>query len=134
METDELLRDLLGGGKTIAVVGLSANPYRDSHSVAAYMQRHGYRIIPVNPNLQGPVLGEAPYRGLRDVNEPIDIVNVFRRSEFVAEVVEEAIAVGARAIWLQLGVVNVKAAERAMAAGLTVIMDRCIAVEHRRLV
>ncbi|HMO57416.1 MAG TPA: CoA-binding protein [Roseiflexaceae bacterium] len=131
--TDDELRALLQRVRTIAVVGLSANPYRDSHSVAAYMQRHGYRIIPVNPNLRGPVLGEQPYAGLQDVAESIDLVNIFRRSEYVAEVVDTAIARQAGGIWMQLGVFSAPAAERAAAAGVPIIMNRCIAVEHRRL-
>lgn len=118
-------------GKTIAVVGLSSDPMRPSHGVARYLQRHGYRIIPVNPYEQ-LVLGERAYPNLREVPVPVDVVDVFRRPEFVPEVVEDAIAVGARALWLQFGVVHDEAARRAQAAGLAVVMDRCIKVEHAR--
>ncbi len=131
-ETD--MRNLLEQARTIAVVGLSDSPGRDSFGVARFLQRCGYRIIPVNPNLHGPVLGEQPYASLRDVQEPIDIVDIFRRSEFVPSVVADAIAIGARAVWMQLGVINQEAATEANAAGLAVVMNRCIAVEYRRLV
>lgn len=130
----EEIRDLLASVKTIAVVGLSADPDRSSYGVASYLQRNGYRIIPVNPYLSGPVLGEQPYASLQDVPEPIDIVEIFRRSEAVPPVVEEAIAVGAKAVWMQVGVINPVAAKRAEAAGLAVVMDRCMAVDHRLLV
>lgn len=133
MPSDSELTDLLMQAKTIAIVGMSDRPERDSYAVARFLQRHGYRIIPVNPNLRGPVLGEVPYASLRDVKEHIDIVDVFRRPEFVPAVVEDAIAVGADAVWMQLGVVNEAAARRARQAGLTVVMDRCMAIEHRRL-
>ncbi len=128
-DVEQLLRD----GKVIAVVGLSDNPQRPSHGVAAYMQRQGYRIIPVNPKLKGPVLGEQPFRAIEDVREHVDIVNVFRRPVDVPPVVEGAIAAGAGAVWMQLGIVNEQAAAEAEAAGLAVVMDRCIQVEHRRL-
>ena len=118
-------------GKTIAVVGLSSDPLRPSHGVARYLQRQGYRIIPVNPYEQ-LVLGERAYPNLREVPVPVDVVDVFRRPEFVPDVVEEAIAVGARALWLQFGVVHEEAARRAYEAGLAVIMDRCIKIEHAR--
>lgn len=127
------IRDLLHTARTIAIVGLSDNPNRDSHGVAKYLQRNGYRIIPVNPHLSAPVLGEQPYASLRDLPEPVDLVNVFRRSEFVPAIVEEAIAVKAPVIWMQLGVVSPEGAARATAAGVRVVMDRCIAIEHRRL-
>ncbi len=127
------IRDLLHTVRTIAVVGLSDNPNRDSHGVARYLQRNGYRIIPVNPQLHTPVLGEQPYATLRDLPMPVDLVNVFRRSEFVPEIVEGAIAIQAPAIWMQLGVVSPAGAARAAAMGLGVVMDRCIAIEHRRL-
>ena len=118
-------------GNTIAVVGLSSDPSRPSFGVARYVQRHGYRIIPVNPYEQ-LVLGERAYPSLREVPVPVDVVNVFRRPEFVLEVAEDAIALGARALWLQFGVVHEEAARRAQAAGLAVVMDRCIKVEHAR--
>ncbi|KPL85478.1 CoA-binding protein [Herpetosiphon geysericola] len=124
------IKQLLSNAKTIAVVGLSNKPDRASYGVAEYMQRAGYRIIPVNPVLTEPVLGEQPVASLRDINEPIDIVDIFRRAEDVPPVVEEAIAVGAKAVWMQLGIVNQEAAAAAEAAGLEVVMDKCIKVEH----
>lgn len=127
------IRDLLHTVRTIAVVGLSDNPSRDSYGVARYLQRNGYRIIPVNPQLRAPVLGEEPYASLRDLPMPVDLVDIFRRSEFVPEIVEEAIAIKAPAIWMQLGVISPEGAARARAAGIGVVMDRCIAIEHRRL-
>jgi predicted CoA-binding protein len=115
--------------KRVAVVGLSSNPSRASYDVARYMQRQGYDIIPVNPT-ETEVLGERVYASLSDLPEPPEVVDVFRRSEFVAEVVDEAIKVGAKAIWLQLGVIDEAAAHKAREAGLIVVMDRCIKVEH----
>ena len=117
--------------KTIAVVGLSSDDERPSYGVAAYLQRQGYRIIPVNP-YEREVLGEKAYPNLKSVPERVDLVNIFRRPSEVLPHVEEAIAVGAPAVWMQLGVVNARATERALAAGLDVVQDRCIAVEHRR--
>ena len=117
--------------KTIAVVGLSSDEERSSHGVAAYLQRQGYRIIPVNP-YEREVLGEKAYRDLKSVPERIDLVNIFRRPSEVLPHVEEAIAIGAPAVWMQLGVVNPRAVEKALAAGLDVVQDRCIAVEHHR--
>lgn len=114
------------------MVGLSSKPWRPSHGVAEYLQRAGYRVIPVNPN-ETEVLGEKAYPNLEAVPEKVDIVNVFRRPEFVPEIVEAAIRIGAPAIWMQEGVVNEAAAERARQAGLLVVMDRCILKEHRRL-
>jgi uncharacterized protein len=122
---------LLKKYKTIAVVGLSSNPMRPSFGVAEYMQEAGYRIIPVNPN-ETEVLGEKSYAQLEDVAERIDIVNVFRRAEDVAPVVESAIRIGAKVVWMQSGIENEAAAEQARAAGLMVIEDACILVEHRR--
>jgi predicted CoA-binding protein len=118
--------------RTIAVVGASPNPERPSHGVAAYLQAAGYRIIPVNPTVDA-VLGEKSYASLADVPEPIDVVDVFRRSEDVPPIVAEAVRVGARVVWMQEGVVNEAAAASARAAGLTVVMDRCMLKEHRRL-
>jgi predicted CoA-binding protein len=126
---DDPILDILKQAKTIAVVGLSSNPARPSHGVAAYMQRAGYRIIPVNPN-EREVLGEKSYARLEDVPEKIDIVNVFRRAEEVPPVVEGAIRIGARTVWMQLGIRNATAAEKAKAAGLSAIEDKCIMVEH----
>src|SRR5436309_10462330 len=117
--------------KTIAVVGLASNPMRPSHEVTEYMQRAGYRIIPVNPN-ETEVLGEKCYAQLEDLQEKIDVVNIFRRAEEVPPVVESAIRIGAKVVWMQLGIENEEAAEKARAAGLVVIEDACILVEHRR--
>jgi len=122
--------DILKRSKTIAVVGLSNSPLRPSHGVSAYMQTHGYRIIPVNPNIKGS-LGEKAYASLLDVPEKIDIVNIFRRSEFVEEVVDQAIQLKVSAIWMQEGVVNEKAAEKARKAGIFVTMDHCILKAHK---
>jgi predicted CoA-binding protein len=124
--------DLLRNAKTIAVVGLSSNRKRPSYSVSEYMQRAGYRIVPVNPK-ETEVLGERAYASLEAVPERIDIVDVFRRSEYVAEIVESAIRVGARAVWMQEGVSDEAAAAKARAAGLAVVMDRCILKEHRKM-
>ena len=124
--------ELLRAGRTIAVVGLSNRKTRPSYSVSEYMQAQGYRIIPVNPNLT-EALGERAYARLEDVPEHIDIVDIFRRPEFVPDIVESAIRVGAGAVWMQEGVVHEDAAGRAREAGLTVVMDRCILKEHRRL-
>ena len=129
----DAILQLLKKYKTIAVVGLSSNPMRPSFGVTEYMQGAGYRIIPVNPN-EREVLGEKCYARLEDVPEKIDIVDVFRRAEEVAGVVESAIRVGAKVVWMQLGVENEAAAEKARAAGLVVIEDACIRVEHRRRV
>jgi predicted CoA-binding protein len=130
--SDQQIRDLLRSAHTIAVVGLSSNRSRASYGVSHYMQSAGYRIIPVNPN-EREVLGEKAYARLEDVPEKIDVVDVFRRSEFVLEVVDAAIRVGARAIWMQEGVADEAAAQRARAAGLFVVTDTCILKEHRRL-
>ena len=127
------MKELLLSARTIAVVGLSDRPERDSYSIAAFLLRQGYRVLPVNPNLREPVLGQSPYASLRDIAEPVDIVNVFRRSEYVAGVVEDAIAIRAGAIWTQSGVEDLVAARRAEAAGLKVVMDRCIATTYRLL-
>jgi predicted CoA-binding protein len=124
------IADLFRTSHTIAVVGLSDNPMRPSHGVSAYMQSHGYKIIPVNPQAD-EVLGEKAYASLLDVPEQIDIVDVFRRSEFVPEIVDQAIQVKARAVWMQEGVVHEQAAEKARKAGLLVVMDSCILKEHR---
>ncbi len=124
------IAELLKCSKTIAVVGLSNSPLRPSHGVSAYMQTHGYRIIPVNPMIHGS-LGEKAYPNLLDVPEKIDIVNIFRRSEFVEEVVDQAIQLKVPAIWMQEGVVNQNAAEKARKAGIFVMMDRCILKEHK---
>jgi predicted CoA-binding protein len=127
----DAITNLLNGARTIAVVGLSSRATRPSFGVAKYLQSAGYRIIPVNPS-ESEVLGERAYARLEDVPERIDIVDVFRRSEFVPEIVESAIRVGAKAIWMQEGVVNEAAAEQARHAGLTVVMNHCILKEHRK--
>lgn len=128
---DDSIRDLLERSKVIAVVGLSSKPHRPSYGVSRYMQSAGYRIIPVNPN-EKEVLGEKCYARLEDVPIKVDIVDVFRRSELVPPVVESAIAVGARAVWLQEGVVHQEAEARARSAGLLVVADRCILKEHAK--
>jgi hypothetical protein len=126
------IADILANSHTIAVVGLSERRFRPSYGVAEYMQRAGYRIIPVNPTVT-EVLGEKSYPSLDAVPGPVDIVDIFRRSEHVPEIVEAAIRKGAKTIWMQEGVVHEEAARRAESAGLTVVMDRCILKDHRRL-
>jgi uncharacterized protein len=130
--SDKELTDFLRGAKTIAVVGLSANPEKASHRVAAYLKSRGYRIIPVNPAVE-EVLGEKSYPDLLSIPEPVDVVDVFRRPEHVPEIADEAIAAGTKFLWLQLGVTNEDAAAKARAAGLTVVQDACLKVEHSRL-
>lgn len=132
MDDISTLRRILKTNRVIAVVGLSANWWRPSYFAAKYMQQHGYRVIPVNPAYQ-EVLGEKCYAALKDIPERIDMVDCFRKSEEIPALAEEAIAVGARTLWMQLGVVNEAAAERARAAGLDVVMDRCVKIEHARL-
>ncbi len=124
------IAELLKRSKTIAVVGLSDNPLRPSHGVSAYMQSQGYRIIPVNPQIEES-LGEKAYASLLEVPEKIDIVNIFRRSEQVEEVVDQAIQLKVPAVWMQEDVINEKAAQKARQAGIFVVMDRCILKEHR---
>jgi predicted CoA-binding protein len=128
-ETDAI-RELLRRSKTIAVVGLSDSPMRPSYGVSAYMQSHGYKIIPVNP-LINESLGEKAYPSLAEVPEKIDIVNIFRRSEYVEAIVDEAIELKVPAVWMQEGVINQKAAEKAEKAGIFVAMDLCILKEHQ---
>ena len=135
---DAYLRDILVGVRTIAVVGASPRPHRPSHGVMRYLQRQGYRTIPVNPLAAGTtILGEHCYAALGeiplDVDGPIDMVDIFRRSEAAGAVVDEAIAIGAKAVWMQLGVIDGAAAARAEAHGLKVVMDRCPAIEIPRL-
>ena len=124
----ELMRD----AKTIAVVGVSSRPERDSHDVARYLMQHGYRVYMVNPTEQ-EVLGQRVYARVSELPEPVDIVDIFRRPEHVGPLVTDAIAAGAKAVWMQLGIVNEEAAAEARAAGLEVVMDRCTKIEHRRL-
>lgn len=140
-QEEKVMRDILGDSRTIAVVGLSSHTERPSHEVAEYMQRHGYRIVPVNPTYAGThILGEHCYAtltqaaaALAESGSNIDIVDCFRKSEFILPVVEEAIAIHARCVWMQLGVVDQAAAAKAEAAGLLVVMDKCIKIEHRAL-
>jgi len=127
------VRDLLSRAKTIAVVGLSNNRMRPSYGVSEYMQSMGYRIIPVNP-AETEVLGEKAWSTLDEVPEPVDIVDVFRRAEFVPDIVDAAIRIGAKCVWMQEGVVHEEAAAKARAAGLEVVMDHCILKAHRRMV
>jgi len=129
VQTPDPADKILRSARTIAVVGLSANPRRPSHGVARYLQRAGYRIIPVNPNVS-EVLGERAYATLSELPGPVDVVEVFRRSEYAGAIVDEAIAIGAGAVWLQDGVVDEAAAERARAAGLDVVMDDCMMRRH----
>jgi hypothetical protein len=128
----KLVSEILRDCRTIAVVGLSAKRYRPSYGVAEYLQRAGYRIVPVNPH-ETEILGERCYPDVESVPDPIDIVDIFRRSEFVPEIVEAAIRKGAKVVWMQEGVVHEEAARRAREAGLEVVMDRCILKDHRRL-
>jgi predicted CoA-binding protein len=133
MNQADIIEEILKESKTIAVVGLSADPARPSHSVARYLQEQGYRIIPVNPTVE-EVMGEKCYPDLASVPEAVDVVDIFRRPEHVPAIVEEAIAKGARAVWMQEGIVHQEAAARAREAGLMVVMDRCMLKEHRRWV
>jgi predicted CoA-binding protein len=131
---DEDIAELLSSARTIAVVGASDRPDRASYGVMRALQDHGYRTIPVNPNITGEhVHGEFVWRELSQIGVPIDIVDIFRRSDAAGEAVDQAIAVGAKAVWLQLGVIDEAAAERAEAAGLKVVMDRCIKIDVLRL-
>lgn len=134
LTADDDIRDLLATARTIALVGASDRPDRPSYGVMAYLQQHGYRVIPVNPQITGEhIHGEFVFRDLHQLGLPIDIVDVFRRAQAAGEAVDEAIAVGAKAVWLQMGVINHEAAARAEAAGLKVVMDRCPKVDIPRL-
>jgi len=126
------LRRILATSKTIAVVGLSADWFRPSYFAAKYMQEHGYRVIPVNPRYE-TVLGERCYKSVRDIPDPVDIVDVFRRTEDVGPIADDAIAIGAKVLWQQLGVKNLEAAAKAEAAGLESVIDRCVKIEHARI-
>ena len=128
-QTDQI-GEMLKRARTIAVVGLSSSPLRPSYGVAAYLQQHGYRIVPVNPNIRG-ALGEKAWPSLAEAPEKVDIVDIFRRAEFVPEVVDEAIRLQVPCIWMQEDVVHEEAAEKARRAGIFVVMDRCILKEHR---
>jgi predicted CoA-binding protein len=131
INSQETIKAILADCRTIAVVGLSSDPNRPSHGVASYMQRRGYRVIPVNPN-ETEVFGERAYPALTDVPDKIDLVDIFRRSDEAGKAVDEAIAIGAKAVWLQEGVIDEAAAQRAHAAGLLVVMDRCWLKDHAR--
>ena len=134
MLNDEEIAELLTNARTIAVVGASDRPDRPSYGVMKALQSHGYRVLPVNPQITGEhVHGEFVWRELAQIGEPIDIVDVFRRPEAAGEAVDQAIFAGAKAVWLQLGVINEEAAKRAEDAGLKVVMDRCIKIEVMRL-
>jgi uncharacterized protein len=128
---DDPIAELLKSSRTIAIVGLSSRKFRPSYGVAEYLKSAGYRIIPVNPQ-ETEVLGEKSYARLEDIPEKVDIVDIFRRSEFVPEIVDAAIRIGARAVWMQEGVVHAQAAEKAQQAGLFVVMDHCLLKEHAR--
>jgi len=132
--SDQLIADTLRSVRTIAVVGASSKPHRASYGVMRFLQAQGYRCIPVNPKLAGQtLLGETVCPDLKSIGQPVDMVDVFRNSADAGRVVDEAIAIGAKVVWMQLGVINAEAAERGCAAGLTVIMDRCPAIEIPRL-
>jgi len=133
MTNDDQIAKVLAAAKTIAVVGLSDKPWRPSYGVSSYMQKQGYRIIPVNPNIEAS-LGEKAYRRLEDMPEEIDIVNIFRKPEHVGAIVDSAMRLGAKCVWMQEGVYDHAAAGRAYAAGLTVIENRCILKYHRNQV
>jgi predicted CoA-binding protein len=134
LSADDDIRSLLEGARTIAMVGASDRPDRDSNRVMKFLQSRGYRVIPVNPTITGEhVHGEYVWRELGQIGEPIDIVDIFRRSDAVGPIVDDAIAVGAKAVWMQLGVINPEAAAKAEAAGLKVVMDRCPKIEIGRL-
>lgn len=136
MNEPETILEMLGGrqraARTLAVVGLSDDPGKISHAVSAYMQAHGYRILPINPAIEG-ALGERSYRSLAELPEKPDVVNVFRRATYIPLVVDAMLALGLRNLWVQMGIWNPEAAAKAEAGGIRVVMDRCIMVEHRRL-
>lgn len=131
-DREETIKRILNNTGTIAVVGISSSDFRPGYTVPAYMQTQGYRIVPVNPYLDER-LGEKAYPDLLSISDPVDLVLLFRRSEEVPPFIDQAIEIGAKAVWMQLGVIHKAASEKARKAGLDVIMDRCIAVEHRRL-
>jgi predicted CoA-binding protein len=131
MDDSDKLRRILRGSRTIAVVGLSAQWHRPSYFAAKYMQEHGYRVIPVNPTYD-TILGEKSYKRLADIPERVDVVDCFRKSEEIGALADEAIAIGAKVLWMQLGVHNAEARKRAEAAGLEVVENRCVKIEHGR--
>jgi len=132
MDDINTLRRILHESRTLAVVGLSADWFRPSYFAAKYMQEHGYRVIPVNPKYES-ILGEKCYKSLRDIPQKVDLVDIFRKTQDVMPIAEEAIAIGAKVLWQQLGVKNEAAAAKARAAGLEAVMDRCVKIEHGRL-
>jgi predicted CoA-binding protein len=132
--TAEKIRNLLQESRTVAIVGLSDKPFRTSHSIARALQEFGFKVFPVNPNLSDSVLGEEPYASVGEIGEPVDIVDVFRRSEKVMPTAKDAVAAGAKVLWMQSGVINEEAAAYAKEHGLTVVMDRCIMVDYASLV
>jgi predicted CoA-binding protein len=131
-QDEETIQRIVRSARVVAVVGLSPHPHRPSHEVARYLQRQGLRVVPVNPNIN-ETLGERSYPSLRDIPFPVDVVDVFRRSTAVPAIAEDAVAIGATALWLQLGVINREGAEIARRAGLEIVMDRCLKVEWMRL-
>ena len=134
LESNEEIASLLKTSRTVALVGASARPERDSYTVMSFLQAQGYRVIPVNPGLAGQtLLGETVVGTLADIKEPIDIVDIFRNSDAAGQIIDHAIGVGASAVWMQLGVINPQASDRAEAAGLKVVMDRCPKIEIPRL-
>lgn len=133
MNNDQMMKDILLSAKTIASVGLSSNQEKDSYWIVAYLKEQGYRIIPVNPTAD-KILGEKAYPDLESVPEKIDVVQVFRRSEDVPPIADSAIKVGAKVVWMQEGIVNEEAAQKAREAGLQVVMDACMRATHRRLI
>ena len=132
INSDEEIRELLSTTRTIALVGASPNPQRASHAVMRYMMDCGYRVFPVNPNAK-EILGHKVYASLREIEEPVDMVDIFRKSEDAGPLCDQAIEIGAKSVWLQLGVINEEGAKRAKAAGLKVVMDRCPAIDMPRL-
>ena len=130
---DAEVKQILSESKVIAVVGLSDKPDRPSYGVAEYLQSHGFRIIPVNPVVKENILGEKTYASLKEIPEKVDIVDIFRKPEAVPEIVAEAIAIGAKTVWMQDGIVHNAAAEQARSAGLKVVMNKCLLREHRKL-
>lgn len=133
MYSPERVKGILQSSKTIAVVGLSSNPEKDSYGIAQYLQSQGYRIIPVNPTA-AEILGETSYQDLASIPEPVDVVDIFRPGEDVPPIVDQAIRIGAKTVWMQVGIVHDEAAQTASAAGLNVVMDACIRVAHRTLI
>ncbi len=133
MNQDHMLKEILQSIKTIAVVGLSSNPAKESYSIASYLKDQGYRIIPVNPTVS-EILGEKSYPDVQSIPEKVDVVQIFRKSEDVPPVVDDAIKAGAKVVWMQEGIVNEEAAQTAQQAGLQVVMDACMRATHRRLI